>query len=425
MTLRLTQTQARGLAVAAQRLDRRPRRKATRQDVLDAIRRMGVLQIDTIHVVARSPYLVLWSRLGDYESRWLDELLAEGAIFEYWAHEACFLPIEDYGLLRHRMIDPGLLGWKYSHDWVTKHRDQVQRVLAAIRERGPLRSADFERRNGKGGGWWGWKPEKRALEMLFSAGELMVARRENFQRVYDLRERVHARWSDALMPSLEHANRTLVLQAVAALGIVTARRVPDYYRMSARETVRLTTELARAGELLQVTVAGWKEPGYVHPSNRELAERAAADELRFAHTTFLSPFDPLVWDRARALEMFGFEYRLECYTPAPQRRFGYFALPILRRGRLVGRMDAKARRADGVFEVRRIALDEGVRPGPAMAADVARALFDLARWHQTPELAVLRAEPRSFGPLLRRAITNVTGAPPLGAAARKRGSRLR
>ena len=175
--LRFSADAARQLVVAAQGLDRRPRRKASKADVLEAIRRMGVLQIDTIHVVARSPYLVLWSRLGSYEPVWLDELLAEGRLFEYWAHEASFLPIEDYGLLRHRMVDPGSLGWKYSHAWVEQNRAQVERVLAAIRERGPLRSLDFQRRDGKGGGWWGWKPEKRALEMLFSAGELMVARR--------------------------------------------------------------------------------------------------------------------------------------------------------------------------------------------------------------------------------------------------------
>ncbi len=176
--LRLDVEGARRVLLAAQGLDRRPRRRATKKDVLETIRRMGALQIDTIHVVARSPYLVLWSRLGDYDPRWLDELLAGRKLFEYWAHEACFLPIESYPLFRHRMLDPLSMGWKYSHGWIEKHREQGERVLAHIREHGPARSADFERKEpGPGGGWWGWKPEKRALESLFTAGELMIARR--------------------------------------------------------------------------------------------------------------------------------------------------------------------------------------------------------------------------------------------------------
>ncbi|MGH7555795.1 MAG: winged helix-turn-helix domain-containing protein, partial [Longimicrobiales bacterium] len=262
-SLHLSANAARELLVAAQGLDRRPRRAATKTDVLDTIRRMGALQIDTIHVVARSPYLVLWSRLGAYEPRWLEELLAEGHLFEYWAHEACFLPIEDYALFRHRMIDPGSLGWKYSHEWVDKNREQVNRVLDAIRDRGPARSADFERRDGKGGGWWGWKPEKRALEMLFSAGELMVARRERFQRVYDLRECVHPAWDDAELPSVTEAQRTLMLKAIKALGIVTARQVPDYYRLP-KQSAAMVPGLAREGVVFEVEVNGWKEPGYVH-----------------------------------------------------------------------------------------------------------------------------------------------------------------
>ncbi len=402
-TLRLSANAARELVVAAQGLDRRPRTAPRKADVLECIRRMGALQIDTIHVVARSPYLVLWSRLGSYEPNWLDELLAEGRLFEYWAHEASFLPIEDYALFRHRMIDPGSLGWKYSHAWVDKNRAQVDHVLSVIRERGPARSADFERVDGKGGGWWGWKPEKRALEMLFSAGDLMVARREKFQRVYDLRERVHPSWDDARLPSVDASHRALILRTVAALGIVTARRIPDYYRLP-RQTIGLVPELIREGALIEVAVDGWKESGYIRAEDLEWVERGTAGQLRATLTTFLSPFDPLIWDRARAREVFDFDYRLECYTPAAKRRFGYYVLPILRRGRLIGRLDPKARRAEGVFEVRRLALEERERYGAAMVADVARALEDIARWHGTPRIALGRVQPADFGRDLRRAL---------------------
>ena len=189
--LTLTLPAARALHLAAQGMLVPRRRKATKPDVLEAIRQMGVLQIDTISVVARSPYLVLWSRLGDYDCDWLGEHLAEGALFEYWAHEASFVPIEDYPLLRHRMLDPAAMGWKYSETWMRDNGAAVAAVLAHIRANGPTCSSDFERTDGQAGGWWQWKPEKRALEVLFTSGALMIARRQNFQRIYDLAERVH------------------------------------------------------------------------------------------------------------------------------------------------------------------------------------------------------------------------------------------
>ncbi len=400
----LSRSAARTLMLAAQGLDRRPRRHATKADVLAAIRRMGALQIDTIHVVARSPYLVLWSRLGAYEPRWLDELLAEGALFEYWAHEACFLPIEDYPLYRHRMIDPGSMGWKYSHAFLEKHKAEVEQVLERIRRHGPVRSADFERREGTTAGWWEWKPEKRVLESLFTAGELMIARREHFQRVYDLRERVLPTWSDAALPPLEETLRALVRRAVRALGVTKARWVADYFRMPKKETPARVRQLAAEGGLLPVAVEGWEEPGYVHPEQAVLARAAAAGEIKPVLTTLLSPFDPLVWDRARALELFGFDYRLECYTPAPKRRYGYFVLPILRRGALVGRLDAKAHRRDGRFEVRALYLEPGVRVGDGLVRDVARALQECAAWHNTPDVVIRDADPAHVGQRIQEAI---------------------
>ncbi|MDI7275693.1 MAG: crosslink repair DNA glycosylase YcaQ family protein, partial [Anaerolineae bacterium] len=200
MPLRLSLSAARALMLAAQGLHERPAAPATKANVVEAIRRIGALQIDTINVVARSPYLVLWSRLGAYETRWLDELLAEGALFEYWSHAACFLPVEDYPLYRHRMRGDGLADWWESLPYLAAHREEAERMLALIRERGPVRSADFARQGGRATGWWDWKPEKRLLEALFDAGLLMVARRERFQRVYDLRERVLPSWDDPPPP---------------------------------------------------------------------------------------------------------------------------------------------------------------------------------------------------------------------------------
>jgi hypothetical protein len=395
--LALTASSARRLHVAALGLDRRPRRRARKQDVLAALRRMGALQIDTISVVARSPYFVLFSRLGAYRPEWLDELLAEGALFEYWAHEACFLPIESYPLFRHRMLDPQGMGWKYRTEWVAKHRHELDLVLQHLRDNGAVRSADFARRDGAGpSGWWGWKPEKRALESLFTAGEVMVSRRQSFQRVYDLRERVHPTWDDGQLPARADVDRRLVLDAVRALGVTTARWVADYYRMDRNATPVIVEALADAGELLRANVAGWKDVAYIHPVHAALADSAARGGVRCTLTTLLSPFDPLVWDRVRTRAIFGFDYALECYTPAPRRKYGYYVLPVLRRGELVARLDAKAHRRDGVFEVKSLHFEEHVRASDALLADVALAIHEAAAWHGTPAVTLLRTQPAAL-----------------------------
>src|SRR5918994_5251492 len=315
--MRFSLTAARALLLAAQGLSSPPERPATKEDVLRAVRRMGVLQIDSIAVVARSPYLVLWSRLGSYEPRWLDELLAEGVLFEYWAHAACFIPIEDYGLYRRFMLE----GEEKARAWFSAHPEEIGRVLARLREGGEVRSAEFARADGRAGGWWQWKPEKRALEHLFAAGELMISRRDpNFHRVYDLREHVLKRalrgWEDELAPTHEEVRRVFALKAVRALGVGVARWVPDYFRTLKKGITGLLDELAEEGTLLRARIEGWDEPAYVHPDNAGLAEAVLSGGPLPPSTTPPSPFYPVVWGRGRALELFGFEYRIEVYTPA-------------------------------------------------------------------------------------------------------------
>jgi len=407
--LHLSLPAARALHLAAQGLLQPRRRRAAKADVLDQIVRMGVLQIDTIHVVARSPYLVLWSRLGDYPQAWLDELLAEGALFEYWAHEACFVPTADYRLLRHRMLDPARMGWKFPQKWLRERADEVAALLAHVRANGPVRAADFERTDGKAGGWWEWKPEKRSLEALFTTGALMIARRHNFQRVYDVAERVLPGWSDADLPPPDQVARELALRTVRALGVAKAAWVPDYYRTRGSR-VDLAA-LAGEGALLPAAVDGWRDPVYIHPDMVDMARAAAAGQLAPTLTTLLSPFDPVVWDRRRALELFGFDYRLECYTPAAKRRYGYFTLPLLRRGALVGRVDAKARRKEGIFEIKLLALQPGLRISERFVRDIAAGLRRCAAWHGCPVVQVGRTEPAAFAPALTAAL-----ATPLASA---------
>ena len=408
--MRFSLATARALLLAAQGLSSPPQRPATKGDVLGSIRKIGVLQIDSIAVVARSPYLVLWSRLGSYEPRWLDDLLAEGALFEYWSHAACFIPIEDYGLYRRFMLDGG----EKSRAWFTAHPEEVRRVLERVRQGGPVRSAEFARADGRAGGWWEWKPEKRALEHLFAAGEFMISHRDpNFHRVYDLRERVLEGalpgWEDALAPSYEEVRRSLALKAVRALGVAVARWVPDYFRTPKKGVADLLDELAAEGALLRARIED--EPAYVHQENAGLAEAAASGELRSSLTTLLSPFDPVVWDRARALELFGFDYKIEVYTPAARRRYGYYSLPIVHHGALVGRLDAKAHRKQGLFEVRALHLEPGVSVTEDLVFGLGGALRGCAGWHGTPEVVVLRSVPPSLVEPLHVAIEADAGSP--------------
>ncbi|WP_417068637.1 winged helix-turn-helix domain-containing protein [Niveibacterium terrae] len=384
----LSLSAARALHLAAQGLRAPPRHKASRDAVLATIRRMALLQIDTISVVARSPYFVLWSRLGAFDPAWLDGLLAEGALFEYWAHEACLVPIEDYRLLRHRMLDPAAMGWKYSAEWAARHRTEIEQVLERVKRAGPVRAADFERRDGGGKGWWDWKPEKRHLEVLFTLGRLMVARRQSFQRVYDLAERVLPGWDDRDALSSDAARREMLKMSCRALGLALPAWVADYYRIKRQGSAALLEEFADAGELTAVRVEGWASPAYVHRDHAALLDEAQAGTLASTVTTLLSPFDPVVWDRKRALELFGFDYRIECYTPETKRQYGYFVLPILARGRLVGRLDAKAHRAQRVFEIKSIHLEAGVRPSLRFGADLGRCLRRCADWHGCPQLRI-------------------------------------
>src|SRR5688500_3013468 len=217
MTDKISIQMARNVLLAAQGLHHPPDQPAVKAYVLEAIRRMCLLQIDTINVVARSPYLVLWSRLGDYQPEWLDELLAEGALFEYWAHAMCFIPIEDYPLYRRRMLDAiqtNVWPVKWAVKWSQEHPEAMERVRTHLQENGAVRSAEFENTSHVAGGWWNWKEEKDALEAMLLTGEVMIARRQNFQRVYELRERLLPGWEDAALPSSEELHRTLALRSV-------------------------------------------------------------------------------------------------------------------------------------------------------------------------------------------------------------------
>lgn len=395
----LSITAARHLHLAAQGLLRKPSRRAKPDDILPTIRRMSLLQIDTINIVARSPYLVLFSRLGAFDPHWLDDALRNGELMEYWAHEACFLPREDFALVRHRMLAPDKMGWKYRQAWMQEHAADIEQLIAHIEQHGPVRSADFEHPRKGTSGWWEWKPHKRHLEGLFTAGKVMVIERRNFQRVYDLTQRVMPQWDDVRdLLSQEQAEAIMLEKSARSLGLFRAQWLADYYRLRRPALAQALAQMQEAQTILPVNVEGLG-PAWLHASLLPLLEQAQADKLTATHSAVLSPFDPVVWDRKRAEQLFGFSYRLECYTPAPKRQYGYFVLPLLHRGRLVGRMDAKMHRKPGVLEVIALFLEEGISPSLQLEKGLQRAITDFARWQGAQRITFSRLPDGLFSSL--------------------------
>ena len=394
--LQLSLKDARHLHLAAQGLLKTPRRRARASDILATIQQMSLLQIDTINVVARSPWLVLFSRLGSYSPAWLEESLRSGELMEYWAHEACFLPRSDFALVRHRMLAPDNMGWKYHKAWMAEHASDIQLLLEHIAQNGPVRSADFEHPRKGSSGWWEWKPYKRHLEGLFTAGKVMVVERRNFQRVYDLTHRVMPHWDDerdAL--SQADAEALMLRNSARSLGIFRPQWLADYYRL---RQPALPTLLKRWQEEGLVTVVNVEDLGemWLHHDARALLESASGGKLTASHSAVLSPFDPVVWDRKRAEQLFNFSYRLECYTPAAKRQYGYFVLPLLHQGKLVGRMDSKVHRKTRELEIISLWLEEGVKVTAGLEKGLIRAIEAFALWQSVQHITLGRLPPALF-----------------------------
>ena len=386
----LSLTDARNLHLTAQGLLNKPRRRALPEDILATISRMSLLQIDTINIVARSPYLVLFSRLGNYSQQWLDESLARGELMEYWAHEASFMPRSDFQLIRHRMLAPEKMGWKYKDAWMQEHAEEIVQLIQHIQNNGPVRSADFEHPRKGASGWWEWKPHKRHLEGLFTAGKVMVVERRNFQRVYDLTHRVMPHWNDEHdLLSQQEAETIMLDNSARSLGIFREQWLADYYRLKRPALAAWRDVRSEQRQIVAVNVEKLGQL-WLHADLLPLLERALVGKLTATHSTVLSPFDPVVWDRKRAEQLFDFSYRLECYTPAPKRQYGYFVLPLLHHGQLVGRMDSKMHRQTGIFEVFSLWLQDGVKPTVTLQKGLRQAITDFAHWQQATRVTIGR-----------------------------------
>ena len=269
-----------------------------------------------------------------------------------------------------------------------------------MREKGATRSADFEPSYGKQGTWWDFKQDTLALEYLFDIGEFIVSKREGFQRVYDLQERVRP-WDDQHTPHRDESFRAWIEQTALALGVAPAAWFADYFRLKkATATVALQSLLAD-GTLVEIAVRGESVPYYAHKSAKKTLKAISDGAIMPTRTVLLSPFDPVAWHRERLLAMFGMDYKIEVYTPGPKRKYGYFTLPILHEGRMVGRLDPKAHRTEKRFEVRAIHLEPDVVVDEKLIHGLARTIRDFAEWHGTPQVSVGTTDPASLGDALR------------------------
>ncbi|WP_376704028.1 winged helix-turn-helix domain-containing protein [Mesorhizobium sp. ISC25] len=353
---------ARRIALAAQGFnDPRPAGTPDRRHLARVLARTGLLQIDSVSAVVRAHYMPLYSRLGPYKLALLDDaaVTRKRIVFEYWAHEASFLPVESWPLLRWRMQraergDEMYLGLA---KWGREHPAYIEEIYRQVVDHGPIAASALEGQKGNGG-WWGWSHAKHAFEWLFWAGRITTAHRRGFERFYDLPERVLPPAVLALpIPCPEDAHRELLRISARAHGVATAGDLRDYFRLSPADIKGRIEELVEAGELLPVSVEGWSKAAYLHKDAR-LPRRIEARAL-------LAPFDPVVFERSRTERLFDFHYRIEIYTPAEKRRYGYYVLPFLLGDSIVARVDLRADRPAGVLRVHAAYAEPGAPPQTA------------------------------------------------------------
>lgn len=399
---------ARAMALSAQQLvepDDLNSKLTDKEVIYQTVRNLGCVQIDTLHVVQRSHYLVLWSRLGKFDPIDFERLIYQPddrRLFEGWKHAASIIPLDDYRYQIPQMRNDRQNPTKTSREWLSYPNNQelLQTVSERISEEGPLRARDFEYHGPKRDSWWDWKPAKNALEILFDRGELMIANRINFQRVYDLRQRVLPEWVDTSEPTDEERDRYWLEQGVLALGICQPLQAADYsYRR--RNFVRgYLNEMIADGIFIEIQVRiadGSVESFVIHNKDQSTLERAADGDLPTRRTTFLSPFDNLFWARDRDRKFWNFRNLLEAYKPAPTRVWGYFNMPILHKDKLIGRIDPKIDRKNSRLIVRSIFIENGVDLHDQLITDLAQAFSSFMRFHKAEDIIFENKKDRELG----------------------------
>jgi uncharacterized protein YcaQ len=381
--------EARRIAIAAQGLaTTRPPAVDTRT-LLAMVRRLGVVQLDSVNVLVRTQYLPAWSRLGAYDRGALDRLWqrAPRTLFEFWGHEASLLPVELHPLLRWRMARAHEHAWRHVREVGRKRKALVREVLAIVADKGPIAASDLElvANRIKKKGWWEWSNAKRAIEWLFWSGEVTCAHRRVFERMYDLPSRVlPARVLAMPTPREPDAQRELVAIAARALGVATETDLRDYFRLSPAPARAAIAALVEAGTLAPVTVDGWKHVAYLERG----AMRGIPRVIDRDRAALLSPFDSLVWARERTERLFAMRYRIEIYVPPGKRVHGYYVLPFLLGDRLVARVDLKADRMAGALRVQAAHVEAHSEPR-AVVEPLARELVAMAAWLGLPRVEVV------------------------------------
>ena len=379
---KLNIAQARRIALAAQGFaDRRPPGKVDIRHLRRVVQRIGVVQLDSVNVVARAHFLTFFARLGNYPMALAERIgWGTGEMVEYWAHEAALIPVEHWPLFRHRMERNW--HWPSMDRWMKDNPGAIDAILREVTKRGAVRPGDLENRsNTSRGPWWDWSDAKLALEALFFTGRLTVAKRVNFVRHYDLPDRVLPAAIVAAQVDESTARRQLLRQAVRYHGLGTVADIADYYRIKNLTAAPLLAAMAREGEIEEVEVTGWKGPVYQDP--------AASMPRAIQGVALLCPFDPVIWFRPRTERLFDFRYRIEIYTPPPKRIYGYYVFPILLDGDLVGRVDLKADRQAGLLRVRGSYIEDGQDP-IRVADPLAEELGTMANWLGLGDVAVER-----------------------------------
>jgi uncharacterized protein YcaQ len=374
---RLSPAEARRIAIAAQGLTMpRPRGEPVRANLKKVLDHVGLIQIDSVNVLARSHYLPVFARLGAYPRSLLEDAAwgSRRMLFEYWGHEASLIPTGMQPLFRWRMEDAraGVGQWGGVRKFGEENQPFIQAVLKEVEKRGPISSGELEDGGKAQGGWWGWSNGKRAMEWLFWAGLITTRTRRGFERLYDIPERVLPRAVMAApTPGRADAQRELIRIAARSLGVGTETDLRDYFRMGPQETRDRIAELVEAGELSPVEVKGWGKTAYL--------AAGAKKPGKVAPSTLLSPFDSLDWRRERAERMFGFHYRIEIYVPADKRKHGYYVLPWLHGDGLKARVDLKSDRQGGRLLVQSAHAEDHAKPDE-IAASLRADLEAMAAW---------------------------------------------
>jgi hypothetical protein len=413
------------LFIERQHLDRPRGRRLTAASLARFAEDAGGIQLDSINVVERAHHLTLWNRFGPYDRRTLERLAyRRRVLFEYWAHAACLVPTGHLAPWRRAMMEYSLRsrGWS---GWLKKHGRLLAEVEAVIRAEGPLSNLDFTRRapptgRRRAGGWWNWKPATHALDYLWMSGRTMVHSRRHFQKRFDLAERVIPAVTGLAPPPREDFLTWHVRRSLHAMGAATypdLRMYLSFPRMTVTERRRALEAMVASGDVVEIAVTGTRGPWYALAADLPALARAGRRRAASRGSALLAPFDSFLWNRERTARLFGFDYRVEVYTPGHKRVHGYYSLPILHDGHLIGRLDPKTHREERRLEVRAIHLERWFArgtPPPAAAwgavdrdaalAGIAGALKSLATFVGADQVTIGRVFPAAFAARMRRAL---------------------